>query len=204
MTAEQLAAEFKIADPDAFGKRFVEFFKYSYREIHKSRRTLLLRLANLSLDSLALERTMKSFGFEPESTAALTACQGTLQGIWSRAVSLNTKQFIANLLLVAATQRPGRDGLLASIALGRLEFPAKNFPGQLLLAILENWPAMARCGNPKCPSAYFLAKRSSQKYCERGECTKYAQRQKSLKWWTENRAKGPKQKSRKEKGKGKK
>jgi|SRR5215472_15027453 len=41
------------------------------------------------------------------------------------------------------------------------------------------------CQNPGCPTPYFLSKRASQKYCERGECTAYAQRQYALKWWNQ-------------------
>jgi len=39
------------------------------------------------------------------------------------------------------------------------------------------------CGNPDCPAPYFLKRRRNQKYCERGSCTAYAQRQYSLKSW---------------------
>ncbi len=72
---------------------------------------------------------------------------------------------------------------------GHLEFGADNFPGQIVLAILENWTDMAVCVNPDCPERYFLAKRSTQRYCERGECTKYGLRKKAKKWWSVNRAK---------------
>lgn len=39
------------------------------------------------------------------------------------------------------------------------------------------------CGNPECPAPYFLKKRSTQKVCELGPCSEWAQRQYALKWW---------------------
>ena len=39
------------------------------------------------------------------------------------------------------------------------------------------------CGNPECFLPYFLARRKDQKFCERGECTAYAQRRYALAWW---------------------
>jgi hypothetical protein len=39
------------------------------------------------------------------------------------------------------------------------------------------------CGYPDCPAPYFLKRRKDQKFCERGSCTAYAQRQYALKWW---------------------
>lgn len=39
------------------------------------------------------------------------------------------------------------------------------------------------CGNPECVSPYFLRKRKDQKYCEREQCSAYAQRQYALGWW---------------------
>jgi hypothetical protein len=39
------------------------------------------------------------------------------------------------------------------------------------------------CANPDCLAPYFRKKRTTQKYCERGPCVQYAQRQYSLDWW---------------------
>lgn len=41
----------------------------------------------------------------------------------------------------------------------------------------------AVCANPECPAPYFLRKRKDQKFCERGQCTVYAQRLYALGWW---------------------
>lgn len=42
---------------------------------------------------------------------------------------------------------------------------------------------MRICQNPECPAPYFLAKRKTQRYCERGACTAYAQRRYALGYW---------------------
>jgi hypothetical protein len=185
--AQQLATELGVS-PNPKGA--AGFLKHLHRETRTLRRQLLERLANLPPTSRPLQRTMESFGFEPETTAVMEAAKGTLQGVWSRDVPNDTKQFIVNLFLSAATKRADRAGIIAPLMLGQLEFAAKNFPGQIVLAVLENWHRMAKCGNPECPAPFFFAKRSTQQYCERGECTRYAQRKKSRKWWGENRAKG--------------
>jgi hypothetical protein len=129
------------------------------------------------------------WGFEEETPQAILSLQKALRVIWSREVPLPEKQTCADLLLKVATQRPGRASVIAPLPFGKLLFPANNLPGQILVGILENWTDMAVCGNPGCTEPFFLAKRSSQVYCERGECTRYAQRQKSKKWWNENRGK---------------
>jgi len=42
---------------------------------------------------------------------------------------------------------------------------------------------LAVCENPDCPARYFVKKRKTQKFCEQGPCSAYAQRQYSLDWW---------------------
>jgi hypothetical protein len=39
------------------------------------------------------------------------------------------------------------------------------------------------CANPGCPAPYFLKKRITQKFCELGPCTAFAQRKYALEWW---------------------
>ena len=182
----------------------VEFVKRRGRDLRTTRERLLLDLANVSLDSRRLQKRMESF--EHEKADVIASAQKALQeGVWSRDVLLAAKQQLVDYLLVAATSRPDRGGALgmlisqaglcAPLGVGHLEFSEKNFLGQLVIAILENWWRMAKCGNPDCPAPYFLAKRSTQRYCERGDCTQYAVRQKALKWWTENRSKASRSKS---------
>ena len=158
-----------------------------------SRRQLLLkRLANLPTSHRALQRLMEEF--EPETPTLLENAQKDLQKIWPKSTPLAVKQSVVDAWLIAATKRlfagvSASAGLRARLATGSLEFDYKSFPGQFVTAILENWRRFAVCANPECEERYFFAKRSTQRYCERGECTRYALRKKAKKWWTERRAK---------------
>jgi hypothetical protein len=69
-----------------------------------------------------------------------------------------------------------------------------NLRAGLAIALVENASRLAHCTNPECAAPYFLAKRRSQKFCERGECTSFAQRQYSLAWWN---AKGKQKRAKK-------
>jgi len=153
-----------------------------------SRRQLLLkRLANLPTSHRAVQRLMEEF--EPERPTFLENAQKDLQKIWPKSVPIDAKQVMVDAWLCAATKRLVGAGLHAWLVTGRLEFDYKSFPGQFVVAILENWRRFAVCGNPECEERYFFAKRSTQRYCERGECTRYALRKKAKNWWTEHRAK---------------
>src|SRR6266704_3742830 len=161
--------------------------------IGQARRQLFLqRLANLPTSHRAVQRVMEHF--EPERPTFLENAQKDLQMIWSRSTPIDKKQSIVAAWLFAATKRlfagvGASAGLRARLATERLEFDYKSFPGQFVIAILENWRRFAVCANPECEERYFFAKRSTQRYCERGECTRYALRKKAKNWWTENRAK---------------
>lgn len=170
-----------------FKRNFVVFLKRADRGMRTRRLRLLDLLANASLDSRPVQRIMESF--EPEPPDFLGTAKQDLQRIWPRDVPVALKQPTVDIFLHLATKTAARAGVYAPLPFGRLDFGARNFPGQLVLAILENWPHMAVCGNPECPAPYFFAKRSTQRYCERGECTRYAVRKKALKWWKKEKAK---------------
>jgi hypothetical protein len=60
----------------------------------------------------------------------------------------------------------------------------------LFLFLLDYFNGVLRkCHNPDCPAPFFIARRQTQKFCELGPCTEYAQRQYALKWWREKGAK---------------
>jgi hypothetical protein len=71
------------------------------------------------------------------------------------------------------------------IRTGRLMAMPRDLPVRLAMAVLEHFPNLVKCANPECVVPYFIAKRKSQRFCERGECTRYAQNQYALKWWRE-------------------
>ena len=60
------------------------------------------------------------------------------------------------------------------------------------------------CANPECPAPYFLKKRSTQKVCELGPCSEWAQRQYALKWWNKEGRKRRGKKSAKSRKQGRK
>jgi hypothetical protein len=67
-----------------------------------------------------------------------------------------------------------------------------NLRGMLIQGVFENWGHLKKCANSTCLAPYFIAKRKDQMVCEAGPCKAQRQREHSLKWWNENRAKKPK------------
>jgi hypothetical protein len=68
---------------------------------------------------------------------------------------------------------------------GRIEVAADDLWSTVCILFLCDHAVhkTAICANPDCQSPYFIKKRATQKYCESGPCTEYAQRQYALKWW---------------------
>jgi hypothetical protein len=68
---------------------------------------------------------------------------------------------------------------------GRIEVSADDLWSTVCILFLCDHAAhkTAICANPDCQSPYFIKKRTTQKFCESGPCTEYAQRQYALKWW---------------------
>jgi hypothetical protein len=64
-----------------------------------------------------------------------------------------------------------------------------NLRAMLIQGVFENWGHFKRCVNDSCAAPFFIAKRKDQVVCEAGPCKAERQREHSLKWWTENRAK---------------
>jgi hypothetical protein len=153
------------------------------RELVKFRIQLLDRLANGELDSTPVQRTLARL--QPEHQSLYTSAQNNLRKLWDQTTPFFDKQRIVDAWVDVATKRLGLRGLHAWLARERLEFDFDSFPGQFVTAILENWRKFRVCGNPNCPGKFFLAKRSNSRYCERGDCTKYAQQQHALRWWRE-------------------
>lgn len=159
-----------------------ELFAEIDRDLRRLRKALIEDLANVDdLESARIQKLISHF--EQEAPAMLASAQRNLRAIWPRTTPLKQKQLIVDAWLLTATKRLGRASVHAWLAVGRLEFDYENFPGQFVLAILENWWKFQVCGNPDCVARYFLAKRSTQRYCERGACTQYANRRYALDYW---------------------
>jgi len=156
------------------------------RRRRSHRKQLLTELVNLHDPAklpVLFQKTVRLFRIEPPPTDALGGTQRILQCIWRRDLESDKKQRIVQMLLSVAMSLRDHGGILAPLISQQLEFDPKNFLGQVVSGILENWPAMAKCENPECAVPYFLAKRTTQKYCERGECTRYALRKKAREHW---------------------
>jgi hypothetical protein len=177
----RLAVAFREARAHAKALRHgrEELFSTVDEEMREFRQNVLLYLANVeNLDSPKIARMMAQF--EVKSSAMIANAQADLRSIWTRSMPALDKQRIVDAWTDAATKQAG---LHAWLGAGRLEFDYASFPGQFIEAILENWWRFEVCANPECPARYFLARRSTQRYCERGECTRFAQRRHALTWW---------------------
>jgi hypothetical protein len=162
------------------------------RKMRQHRKRLLCELANIPEASkfpIRHKHTAQLFGIESLPAEALQRTKGTLQYIWPRDVEPEKKQAVVQLLLSVAIDLPNHGGVFAPLLSQQLEFHPKNFLGQVVIGVLENWPTMAKCENPDCVVPYFLAKRNTQKYCERGECTRYALRKKAREHWRKKHGK---------------
>jgi len=165
----------------ALGTDRMELWAKLDRQLPRFRKILLGKLANQELR--LIPRTLAHF--QPEEESVYISAQNSLRKLWVQETPFLEKQNIVDAWLAAATKRLGSDGLHAWLVRERLEFDLTSFPGQFVTAILENWRKFRVCGNPNCREKYFFAPRSNSRYCERGECTKYAQQQHALRWWRE-------------------
>src|SRR5215469_6756648 len=152
------------------------------RELASFRRDLVVKIANRKAESIPRKLAHFRPSIEPE---LYLSAQKALRTLWSPATPFRVKQVLVDGWLDEAAKhsRAGSRGFHAWLAREKFEFDLDNFRGQFVTAILENWRRFRICGNPNCPERYFLGKRSTQRYCERGDCTKYAQQKHALKWW---------------------
>ena len=157
--------------------------------LFQDRKRLLLELANLHDGGFRRFQHRWGARFWRVNQQAVFDLRGGLRHIWERDASLSVKQ---SLLDRWAKWIPGGFNRLEyrawypSIPLSRLVPDYQSLHTQLVQGVLEHSRHFARCGNPGCTAPYFLARRSDQKYCERGECTQYAQSRYALRWWGEH------------------
>lgn len=111
-----------------------------------------------------------------EDTVHFADAQDTLRKAWTE--DSKAIQEIKDQLETALEVRP-------SVRAGGIEFATENLWSFLCLLFLRDNAAGRTkvCANPDCTAPYYLAKRKDQRFCARGECTAYAQRQYTLKWW---------------------
>jgi hypothetical protein len=119
--------------------------------------------------------------FSEETVRSILEARNELRELWDASAAVTRKEEI----LTGWLRRGPADFLLPRWKGRTLSlFPNYvNLRALLFMGIMHRSARFARCHNPDCPTPYFLARRKSQKFCERGACTAYAQRQYALKWW---------------------
>jgi len=151
----------------------------------------------------------------------LTELRDQLRRVWNRDVLLKEKKAIltewlqlgacgdypfrifrrASPAQISAQSSTARETppFLLNFELGRIVPNPANFLTELTGAVLARYRGLAVCYNPWCAAPYFVAKRKTQKYCDRGDCTAFAQRQYALSWWRRKHDQEPSKRARKEK-----
>jgi hypothetical protein len=68
-----------------------------------------------------------------------------------------------------------------------IELVATSLLKFMCILFLRDYAAgkISKCANPTCPAPYFIRSRKTQKVCEYGSCSEWAQRQYALRWWNE-------------------
>lgn len=119
--------------------------------------------------------------FSEETVVSILEARKELRELWDAGTPATRKEEI----LTGWLRRGPADFLLPRWKGRTLNlFPNYvNLRALLFIGIVHRSARFARCHNPDCPAPYFLAKRRSQKFCERGDCTAFAQRKYALKWW---------------------
>lgn len=140
------------------------------------------------IDLKAMEKFVKKYGSftltdtdEPTDhfdvdAADVTDAQDTLRKAWA-----------GDRGMIGAIEAQVKYALDASLSVKAegVELTTNNLWNLIcVLFLLDNATGKTGvCANPECPARYFLRKRKDQKFCERGQCTVYAQRRYALGWW---------------------
>jgi hypothetical protein len=115
----------------------------------------------------------------------LLPLRDTFRALW-REPDLRTKQW-ATFRISQDFFSQGRGDLLrgpfeGSFDIALMGLKPRTSTERLLLEFTELAELTRYCGNPGCPTPFFIARRRSQKYCS-CKCSKPAQREAKLKWW---------------------
>jgi hypothetical protein len=163
-------------------KAYVELIQY---EIHVENERFLVELANLH-DS-GYPRFLRQWGYATYQEDSVMKLRDYVRAIWEREFDTeDVNRRLAEWLHDTGNLYPSLQfALYPDVESGELIPNSGNLAGRLALAILTRYQRMRVCSNPHCAVPFFLARRSTQRFCERGECTRYAQNQYALKWWRE-------------------
>jgi hypothetical protein len=162
------------------------FQELEEHEIRDFDRKLLLDVANLH--DAGWQRFFRKW-LPDLSEKSVFTLRDSLRAIWERRASDEQITSVLTRWLVWKTKNYSPEYFVSpwtpDIRTGRLLPNWRDLPVRLVMAVLEHFPNLVKCANPECVVPYFIAKRKSQRFCERGECTRYAQNQYALKWWRE-------------------
>ena len=188
--AKKIRAKMDSLDPselmDFYKANRTVFQELEEHEIRSFDRTLLLDVANLH--DAGWQRFFRKWlpGLSEKNVFTL---RDSLRAIWERKASDEQITSVLTRWLVWNTKSYSPEYFVSpwtpDFRTGRLLPNWRDLPVRLVMAVLEHFPKLAKCANPDCVVPYFIAKRKSQRFCERGECTRYAQNQYALKWWRE-------------------
>jgi hypothetical protein len=182
------AAKSQLSGPFDIMKRRVRAVQR--RHYARWRKKLLVALANLRDDGCAhfrragLQRGGPLFHDDPllKDDHAILQFRDQLRNLWCHGP--NWEIVLGSWVNLCCTKQlwtwtvPGwSDGTYS------VEPNYTLFPLALGIAAGEWMSKMAFCGNPECPAPHFLKGRKTQRFCERGSCAAYGQRQHALNWW---------------------
>jgi hypothetical protein len=194
---------------------FFDFPELTKAKIHRDymrRRELLIDLANLHDEGYDWFRRKWARHQNIPTKADVIKLRNELREVWQFSLESNLHQRIVASWFywrpsssvagpANASSIAGMPMWIPVLATGTIVPVFDSLPAQLVQGVLEHYGRFGTCENPNCPARFVLVKRFDQKYCERGECTVYAQRQYALKWWNREGKTLREQKSRKAKGK---
>lgn len=145
---------------------------------------VLLALANLREDGCSYFRRKLYFPNDPmlQDDRMLLKYRDQLRLLWNREPNW---QGVLDGWLELCRANQIRTWVVSAWADGTYSVEPSDmfFPLSLAIAAGEWMAKMMVCGNPDCPAPYFLKTRKTQRFCERGPCVAYGQRQHALNWW---------------------
>jgi hypothetical protein len=172
---------------DVFQVPDVEFFTFMRRLWNtKLRDQLMLDLANLDPTGCNNFWQQREW-LDREPSGALLQLRDELRGSWGNLSAANEIDSTLRRWLGGELAKIGRPAFVPYDPVNTMEPNPWNLRVTLAFAVINNFPKLGVCSNPKCPRPYFLRSRAGQKFCNRKACLAYGQREQKLKWWHEHR-----------------
>jgi hypothetical protein len=163
-------------------KAHLELIQY---EVHIENERLLVELASLHDSGYA--RFKAQWGYDSYPEELVIGLRDYLRAIWKNEVDTrDVNKLLADWLIDTGNLYLYRlYAFYPDVESGELIANSGNLKARVALSVLARYHRMQLCANPDCVVPFFLAKRATQKFCQRGECTRYAQNQYALRWWRE-------------------